>query len=672
MRAIKRLMAAAWVGLAVAGMAQAADMSVDAHRVAARAGALREAEMTLGEAERPAADQLVAEARLLPATKRRERLDAALEIDPENLVAVLLRAEVEVQLGDASAALPDLDRVIAETPNHGNAFVFTLRSEALIPLKRGADAVADAERAMAADGDYSDARLARGWARYSMRDFEAARSDIDKVIAIDPEDGVAALRLGLVLGASGQSQPAVVDSKKSVDLGPLIAMANALIALDPHYSQAWSHRADVNLKRGHLDEAIADATEALDMVGSDDAHADACLFRAKAWFKKGDDARFLADLDQGSALQPKRSELIAMRAVYDMSRKQWPQAKATLTQALGFDPGCAGCLLGRALAEAHLGERALAVADADAGVALSPKEAPSHSVYGEVLQILGDQAGAIKQFDAALAISPEDDSTRFMRAFSQAALGDRAGAVKAYTALLERGRLSSPGEVFFHRGIERFFMGDMALAADDFRSATAAMPHDADSPRNLGAVLEMSGDLSGAADAYRQSLERAPNPAVSASLGRLLMLSGRFAEALDPLRTGLRTSPSPTNYMSLEIYLVRVHAQPSDEPDARTELAAAAHAHDPREWSDSLVDHVLGRIDATALLQRAEDGPADKLRGQRCEADYYVAEVHLARGQREQALPLLAESVKICPPTFFEAGAAKAELRWQATTAASR
>jgi tetratricopeptide (TPR) repeat protein len=672
MRAIQRLTGAVCMGLVIAGTARAADMSPDAHRQAARSRALLEAEATLDVPQRPTAHELVVETRLLPATKRRQRLDAELVRHPDDLVAVLLRAEAEVAVGDAVGALTDLNRVIDATPTHDNAFVFTLRSEALIQLGRCDEALADAERAMAADGDYSDARLARGWARYFSGDFAGALSDIDKVSAAEPGDGVALARRGLVLIALGQSHNTMAGRNGEINLGLIVVKFFSDATLDPHLPQAWSLRARMDIQRGQVDEAIADASQALDVAGSDDAHGDAYLIRAEAWFRKGDYDRFLADLSQGSALQPKRADLIAMRSAYEMRQQQWPQAKATLTRALAVDPECAECLSRRAVAQARLGEQALALADAEAGLALAPKSALSHSLFGETWQVLGDQARAVDELDAALDINPEDDDIRLSRAFSQSELGDRGGAVMAYTGLLERNRVSSPGDVFLNRGVARFHMGEISLAAADFRSATAALPHDPRSPRNLGVALDRMGDLAGAADAYRQSLERRADPTTSASLGRVLMFSGRFAEAVEPVRTWRRTSQSPSNYPSLEIHVLRVRAQPSDEPAAREELAAMTHGHDPRDWSDSLVEYMLGNIDAPALLQRVGNGPADELSGRQCEADYYIAEMNLAHGQRAPALPLLTEAVKICPPKYFEAGAAKAELNLQSAAEAAR
>jgi hypothetical protein len=47
--------------------------------------------------------------------------------------------------------------------------------------------------------------------------------------------------------------------------------------------------------------------------------------------------------------------------------------------------------------------------------------------------------------------------------------------------------------------------------------------------------------------------------------------------------------------------------------------------------------------------------------GQKCEADFYLAEWHIARGDTAAAKPLIVSALAGCPPNFIERLGAKAE-----------
>lgn len=99
-------------------------------------------------------------------------------------------------------------------------------------------------------------------------------------------------------------------------------------------------------------------------------------------------------------------------------------------------------------------------------------------------------------------------------------------------------------------------------------------------------------------------------------------------------------------------------------PRRKPRPAAAAHAHQPHAWIDTLVDLILGKSTLEAALAEADAADSDNLRaGRRCEADYYAAEQLLMQGQDLPANRLLEEASRVCPSTYFEAHAIAAERR---------
>ena len=80
-------------------------------------------------------------------------------------------------------------------------------------------------------------------------------------------------------------------------------------------------------------------------------------------------------------------------------------------------------------------------------------------------------------------------------------------------------------------------------------------------------------------------------------------------------------------------------------------------------WPLPIVHFYLGKIDENAMYAAAESADAKKKPGQLCEARFFAAEEKLLKGNSEAALPLLRAAEKECPATFYEAHAARAELK---------
>ena len=102
-------------------------------------------------------------------------------------------------------------------------------------------------------------------------------------------------------------------------------------------------------------------------------------------------------------------------------------------------------------------------------------------------------------------------------------------------------------------------------------------------------------------------------------------------------------------------YLASVRAGENRER-ARDELAQAAAKLEGSEWPIPLVDLYLGKRSFDAAL-----GEASKPE-ERCEAQFYIGQWHLVRGNRAPALNALRTAVDTCPKDFVEYQGAVVEL----------
>jgi len=158
---------------------------------------------------------------------------------------------------------------------------------------------------------------------------------------------------------------------------------------------------------------------------------------------------------------------------------------------------------------------------------VQPRDVPSLVGRGEALAALERNADAASSFEAALAIDPSlsdisrrVDVLRFRgveqnlaTARDAAKAGKTEEAVRAYAVAIT----SSPDSAFLYRELAQVQRraGNSAEALANFRKAVALEATDAASYAQIGELLEGSGDLQGAEQAYTSALDLEPSGEVS-------------------------------------------------------------------------------------------------------------------------------------------------------------
>ena len=103
----------------------------------------------------------------------------------------------------------------------------------------------------------------------------------------------------------------------------------------------------------------------------------------------------------------------------------------------------------------------------------------------------------------------------------------------------------------------------------------------------------------------------------------------------------------------LWLYIARARAN----EDGAAELSALAVKLKTKEWPYPMTELFLSKQSPEATLQAA--GTPDN----RCEAQFYIGEWRVTRGEREAAVDLLKAAAESCPKTFIEYEGAVAELK---------
>jgi lipoprotein NlpI len=102
----------------------------------------------------------------------------------------------------------------------------------------------------------------------------------------------------------------------------------------------------------------------------------------------------------------------------------------------------------------------------------------------------------------------------------------------------------------------------------------------------------------------------------------------------------------------LWLYLARARSGPQI---AAAGLETNAKKLKQPDWPYPVVELFLGRRTPEATFAAASDD--------RCEAQFYIGEWHLLRGNRPAAMVALKAAVETCPKAFIEYKFAQAELQ---------
>jgi lipoprotein NlpI len=97
--------------------------------------------------------------------------------------------------------------------------------------------------------------------------------------------------------------------------------------------------------------------------------------------------------------------------------------------------------------------------------------------------------------------------------------------------------------------------------------------------------------------------------------------------------------------------------------DLASHFAQAITKIDMAKWPAPVIRLFLGQTTPEAVLAAAADDPDAKTkRGQVCEANFYVGQLALQRGDKEEAARLFRLAAAGCPREFVEGSSANAEL----------
>ncbi len=258
-----------------------------------------------------------------------------------------------------------------------------------------------------------------------------------------------------------------------------------------------------------------------------------------------------------------------------------------------------------------------AFADYDQAVRINPKYAFARSNRGDIYRIRGDYDRAIADYDHAIKLKGQR---------LQFALTGRGNAYHA--------------------------KGDLDRALADFNEAIKINPRYAAAYVDRGLVYRARKEYGRAIAEFNEAIKVDPKfSGAYIDRGNAYFAQGDFAAAAaDMLRV---IEARDEVYPMLFRYLARTRSG----HNATAELEANATRLKSKAWPYATIELYLGRRSPEATVDAAANA------SERCEAEFYIGEWHLARGEREQARPRLQKAIETCPKSYIEYIAAVAELK---------
>jgi protein O-mannosyl-transferase len=206
----------------------------------------------------------------------------------------------------------------------------------------------------------------RAWALQGQGDPDGAMKDLDRALALEPENEEALSTRGTIHLMRGDYPRARVDLDEA-------------LRLRPRSSAAWNNRGLVRLNQGDAEGAIEDFTRAIELGPRS---TEGYLNRAVALGGEGRYRDAAADIDRAIEILPGNARAHLLRGVTRLALGDAAGAIADHDEALRVDPSMGEAYLARAQAYETLGRREEALRDAERA------RASGHSVPDEYLEKL--------------------------------------------------------------------------------------------------------------------------------------------------------------------------------------------------------------------------------------------------------------------------------------------
>ncbi len=372
---------------------------------------------------------------------------------------LLDEAQRNLDASNFEAAVTPLQKFIAERPEV--AFAHFQLGYAYTALKRGAEARAEYERAIALDPKMPEAYLNLGILLLDKQEYAAAVAPLSKAVELLPAQSRPRSLLAVAQERSGDQEGAARsfegvlhldpnDSAANHYLGELDLRRNKPAEAETRFRRALEIRPDApealqglarSLEAQNKPEA-ADAYRKYIAVVPGDTGAPAHLIHLLVSNQEYDAA--LAELDRADAGKPPSLDSLRLRADIQIAQRKFADAVVTLQQAITLAPRDAQLIGG--LGRVYLQKRDFASAEKELKAALQIDG--NNLVYwkdlGSTYYLSGNCPATLATLDLIAKAEPPESGAWFIRALCYDKLHQFKPALESYEKFLalEQGKSS--------------------------------------------------------------------------------------------------------------------------------------------------------------------------------------------------------------------------------------
>jgi serine/threonine protein kinase/tetratricopeptide (TPR) repeat protein len=507
------------------------------------------------------------------------------------------------------------------------------RSNIAVPVEAWQPQLAAILRGANTDTIHATAHMNAGAKYQQQARHDLALAEFAEAIAIDPAEPSGYHFRGISHGAKGDSARAMADYAKAIEIRPT-------------YAAAYLDRGAVLLDQGNADAAMADYSAA---IAANPRYADAYLARGRAFAQRLDFDNAIADFSNAIALAPNSAAAHHERGKRFLTKGETDKAITDFSNAIAIDPRFVNALIDRGKASEVARDLKAAIADYSRAIDVEPK-AFVYDNRGNAYAADGSSDLAIADYSKAIELDPAYGAAvvHLANEYQKQGVHDRAAAEYA------RALKINAKDVFAHLGLGRLLVrqGNFDDAIKSYSKAVEFDPKSAVALSLRGAAHRIKGDIDRAVADYSKSVVlNAGSADVVRSLGVLRFVKSDFKGAATNFSEALALTDNA--YTMLWRYL----AVTRQGGDGAAELQANAARLTAKKWPSEIIELYLGQQPPSAILEAAKTPAA------LCEAQFYVGQWFLMKGNKTDAGLTLDAAAKSCPRDFIETTGAIGEIK---------
>jgi tetratricopeptide (TPR) repeat protein len=408
---------------------------------------------------------------------------------PNDRDAQIKATEILLVAGRFEDAKTRATALLTKNPQDVQALV--LRANAMVALKDPAGALAEIEEALRVKPDDSRTLVNLGAIRMDAGDSKEAEAAFRQAIAVNPSSVDGHLALANYLWAAGRGSEAEQSIKHALSLAPQHLLANRMLGI-LYIATRRPDQAEQPLK-----------------IVAEISKAPAARFRLADYYlgvKRVDEAkRLLAELaaDQSSSAA---AELRLAAIDYDENRpaEAHKRLDGLLTRAPGYAPAL-GLKAKWLTSENKLDE---ALVQANAAVSADPNSAAAHFTLGVVHDRRREGPDAVKSFNEVLRLNPRAAAAQIQLSRLNLSTGDRDAALRHAEEAKQAEPTNAAARIVLARTL--LARGDLARAEIEISELLRVLPNQPDVQTLNGSLQARRRNFPDARKSFERAVQVSP------------------------------------------------------------------------------------------------------------------------------------------------------------------